>query len=362
MILPKVCHITSVHGRYDGRIFQKQCKSLANAGFEVTLLCADNKQDEFIDGIMIRSVKFYPSNRFHRIISASLKLMEKAKQIDADYYHIHDPELLLLAYKLMKIGKKVFYDSHEDYGLNILQKHWIPFYLKKLISILFIKYESYVCEKLEGVVSVTPQIVNRFKKINRNVYLVPNFPILNKNEKIKVNNNKVICFAGAFSPDRMHFNIVKALEKLPNYIYKVAGPTNTEFLKKLKKLKGWSQVQYHGVISTKEVGELYKSASIGIVLENYTQLNYNKEGSLGVTKLFEYINNNLKVICTDFKIWKEIIEDNELGICINPNNVDSIVDAILKVENYQINQEKRESVCQNYSWNFIEPQFLKIYK
>lgn len=52
----KVCHVTSVHQRYDTRIFHKECTSLAKAGYDVTLLVADNKEPEIRNGEKIISV------------------------------------------------------------------------------------------------------------------------------------------------------------------------------------------------------------------------------------------------------------------------------------------------------------------
>jgi hypothetical protein len=34
----KVCHMTSVHDSSDVRVFDKECASLANAGYEVYLI------------------------------------------------------------------------------------------------------------------------------------------------------------------------------------------------------------------------------------------------------------------------------------------------------------------------------------
>ena len=41
-----VVHMTSVHTRSDVRIYQKQCRSLAKAGFLVSLVVADGRGDE----------------------------------------------------------------------------------------------------------------------------------------------------------------------------------------------------------------------------------------------------------------------------------------------------------------------------
>jgi glycosyltransferase involved in cell wall biosynthesis len=73
------------------------------------------------------------------------------------------------------------------------------------------------------------------------------------------------------------------------------------------------------------------------------------------------------VICTDFILWKEVVEENECGICVNPNNVNEITDAI----NYLINnpdiaikmgENGRRMVQKKYSWEFEEKKLLEIYR
>ena len=71
----KVCHVTSVHPRYDVRIFHKQCKSLSNHGFDVTLLVNDDLQDEIIDGIKIISTHWKPKNRCERVLFLKKRIM-----------------------------------------------------------------------------------------------------------------------------------------------------------------------------------------------------------------------------------------------------------------------------------------------
>lgn len=133
----KVCHVTSVHPRYDTRIFIKECTSLTNAGYDVTLLVADGKPDEVKNGVKIISVSDIPKSRFHRIIKSSNVMYKKALKVDAEIYHLHDPELLSLARKLKKAGKKVVFDSHENYPAQIKVKGYIPYILRSAISSLY---------------------------------------------------------------------------------------------------------------------------------------------------------------------------------------------------------------------------------
>ena len=88
----KVCHLTSVHPRNDVRIFHKECKSLAAAGYDTTLIVADGIGDQLLDGVSIKDVG-KPSTRISRIFSSTWKVLKAAKKTKADIFHFHDPEL-----------------------------------------------------------------------------------------------------------------------------------------------------------------------------------------------------------------------------------------------------------------------------
>lgn len=48
-----IVHIKSVHPRNDVRIFHKECRTLAGAGYDVKLLVADGKGHESCDGVAV---------------------------------------------------------------------------------------------------------------------------------------------------------------------------------------------------------------------------------------------------------------------------------------------------------------------
>ena len=54
--MKKICHLTSMHNRFDGRIFHKECISLLKAGYDVSLIVADGNGDELSNGIKVFDV------------------------------------------------------------------------------------------------------------------------------------------------------------------------------------------------------------------------------------------------------------------------------------------------------------------
>ena len=93
-----ICHLTTAHHRNDVRIFKKECISLSKFGYKVFLIVADNLGGEIKDKIEIYDVG-KSSGRFNRIFKTSRKIFKQAIELDADIYHLHDPELMAIGVK-----------------------------------------------------------------------------------------------------------------------------------------------------------------------------------------------------------------------------------------------------------------------
>ncbi len=366
----KVCHLTSVHPIEDIRIFHKECVSLAKNGFDVTLIaCGDTSYETVKNGVNLISLKIPVKNRIERMIKRTRAIYKKALEIDADIYHIHDPELLIYANKLKTKGKKIIFDSHEDVPSDIFEKKYLPFILRLLLSRFYIIFERHSLKKYDVVISVTPHIVERLSKINNKTYQITNYPLyqdLKKKKEVDKYETPTLLFAGGVSPLWMHENILKAIENI-DVRYIIAGKSSDNYLELLSEYKGWGKVTYLGKIPHEHVNELYQKCHVGVALMDYATSAGGKLGTLGNTKLFEIMMSGLPILCTDFVLWKNIVEVNNIGLCVNPHDIDSITTALKNLlfnveEAKNMGRRGKQIALNGYTWESQEKLLVEIYQ
>ena len=151
--IPKIVHLTSVHPRFDTRIYHKMCCSLVASDYKVSLVVADGKSDELLNGIQIYDVGGSKGRR-DRILNAPSRVLDKALELNADLYHLHDPELIPVGLKLRKDGKRVIFDCHEDAPRQMLSKPYLNRPTRWAISHGLRAYEAWACRQLDGTASL----------------------------------------------------------------------------------------------------------------------------------------------------------------------------------------------------------------
>jgi glycosyltransferase involved in cell wall biosynthesis len=365
----KIAHLTSVHPRFDTRIYYKMCKSLNQLG-EVYLLCADGKVNENKDNINIIDVGKI-NHRLLRALFSVNKIYNRALELNADIYHLHDPELIRIGLKLVKKGKKVIFDSHELVGDQILSKFYIPKYLRNIFSRVYHFYEQNSLPKFSGLIAATPYIRDHLKKINDNTIDICNYPILNNqiiqnsNEVKTLNDNHSICYLGGITKTRGIKELVQALELTRNkVVLHLAGNfTPSSFEQELKALSGWKHVNYLGYLTRNQVLKIYSESLIGIATLYPTPAYIN---SLPV-KIFEYMSCKLPVIASNFKLFCDIFDDVKCGINVDPCNPKEIAKAIdylidNATERYEMGKRGYQAVINKYNWNIEEQKLFSFYQ
>ncbi|TYZ29114.1 glycosyltransferase family 4 protein [Selenomonas caprae] len=349
----KVCHMTSAHRQLDDRIYIKECRSLASAGYKTYIVAIGEKND--ISNVEIIGCG-YSNNRFERMTSFSKNVYLKAKELACDVYHIHDPELLPYGVKLKKAGKKVIFDSHEDVPAQIMDKEWLPRSLRFVISKLYKMYETYAVGKFDAVVAATPHIAEQFQGRCQKVVTVNNYPCLDDikfHEKSFAERESIICYAGGISEMRGERIMTEAMQEVDGLLILAGDSENVSPPPRTK---------YVGRISRQEVNELYGRSRAGFVIYQPAKNHFEAQP----IKLFEFMAAGLPMVASDFPLWKKIVEENNCGICVNPTDVDAVRKACIELLNnpersQQLGRNGRKAVLEKYNWANEEKKLLALY-
>ncbi|MFL7023343.1 glycosyltransferase family 4 protein [Enterovibrio norvegicus] len=363
----KIAHLTSVHPRYDTRIYLKECASLVKEGYEVHLVVADGKCNESINQINIHDVG-NERGRFKRILNSTRKIYQKAIDINCKLYHIHDPELIPIGLMLKRKGYKVIFDAHEDVPKQLLSKPYLNRFTSSMLSKVFLLFEKMVMKHFDCVVAATPSIANKQLAYNEKVIEINNFPLPGELSDDKpdwaLKKNKV-CYIGGMSRIRGIQEIVDAMAHCTATTQlSLAGKTNDKTLiGDIKSSKGWNNVEELGFIDRNQARELLCESMAGIVtflpLPNHIDAQPNK--------MFEYMSAGIPIIASNFPLWNEIVEGNDCGICVDPENPSEIAKAIdFIIANPDIAKQKGENgsraVNNKYNWDIEENKLYTAYR
>ncbi|AYA70199.1 glycosyltransferase [Acinetobacter sp. WCHA55] len=363
--MKKIAHLTSVHPRYDVRIFVKECSSLAKK-YQVNLIVADGNGDEIINDIQIHDVGKF-NGRLNRMLKATQAVFQKAKFIDADIYHLHDPELIPIGLKLKKLGKKVIFDAHEDLPNQIKAKHYLHPVFRSLLSMSVKYYEQYACSRLDGIiVAAEPIIKDKFLAINPKTEDINNYPKLEEladiSESKRINNQ--ICYVGGITRVRGIIEMVKAIQLTEaDCQLVIAGNFSDSSLEaEVKSLPGWKRVKFLGYVDRAGIRNIMETSCLGLVTLHPTDSYLN---SMPI-KMFEYMCSGMPVVSSDFPLWQKIINDSQSGKFVDPLDSLQIAKAIDfylldKEESLKAGQFGREFVLKKYNWANEEEKLFNFY-
>jgi glycosyltransferase involved in cell wall biosynthesis len=362
----RVCHLTTAHEPFDDRIFHKQCKSLAKAGYEVALI-AQHDKNEVVDGIRIIALK-KAKNRIHRILGLSAMLLYKAILQRADIYHFHDPEVLPVGV-LIKIltFKKVIYDVHEEYAQKILSKYWIHQGLRKPVSHLVNFIEKVSCKFFDYIITADSHIKLKFKSSKTEV--LANYPpldfvrdFINK----KDSNVMKVIYTGGISEIRGIHMMLEAMKHLSNKdieMHLLGDVHDSEFI---KLLDSYENVRYHGSVPWNEVSKYLLEADVGLVLLQPVPAYIYCPGE-NIIKLFEYMIAGLCVLISDFPKLVKLVSEIGCGISVDPTDPKKIAGAIEFLYNNadlrkRMGLNGRKAVLEKYNWEIESKKLMKIYE
>lgn len=353
-----VVHLTTVHPRDDIRIFRKECVSLAQAGHRVVQVVGDGLGPAVVDGVEIVDIGPRPVGRLARMRQQPRLALQAVLALRPRLVHFHDPELLPVAVQLARRGLPVVYDTHEDVPRQILTKQWIAAPLRPWVARAFEWYEDRQTARLAAVCAATPHIAARFARVAPLSVCVANYPFLDElappaDAAAAPPRERAVCYVGGIMRTRGAFEMVRAVALVPGLRLLLCGRFEDAALEAaLRAEPGWAQVDYLGQVDRAGVARVLARSVAGLVtlqpMPSYLD-------ALPI-KLFEYLSAGLPVIASDFPLWRQILDADAAGLCVDPLDPGAIAGAITTllddpVRARAMGERGRAAVLAKYRWD-----------
>lgn len=366
--MTKVCHMTSAHGPEDMRIFHKECVSLAKAGYETYLVQRGGSYEK--NSVHIVGLGQPPTGRLKRMTAFARQAYEAALALNADIYHLHDPELLPYGLKLKKKGKKVIFDSHEYYRIQMRDKPYLPKWASRFAAWCYTRLEDYVLRRIDGLILPCEMDgENPFTGKCAHVAPVNNVPLLEElydcYDPAVPKWERSVCYMGGLTYNRGITYLVKAAAKAGCTAYLGGAFVPASYQGELEALPEYRHVRYLGQLSRQQVLEALQSCQIGIATLLHVN-QYSKAGNLA-TKVYEYMSLGLPVILSDSAYNRKVTDRLHFGLCVDPESPDEIAAAICYLldhpeEARQMGENGRKAVREEFNWTVEEKTLLRLYE
>lgn len=350
------------HNPFDSRIFYKEAVSLAQAGYTIKIIIP-SESSGIKSGIEIISVGM-PQKGWRKLFALPIAILRRAlRESKSAVYHIHDSELLVIAFLLKLTGRKVIYDAHEDTPLQISYQHWIPEYLKGFYALLYRVLEWLAGHAFDAIIIAEP-VLAKYYPVSK-TFLIRNFPSLlqfdHEPEPFGSRKNNAV-YIGLLSEVRGLFEMLEAstkAKKLIAFNFVLGGKFSPQ---ELSKRASKFEVDFREWVGYDDLITLLGDSKIGLILPHPIPrylTNY-------PVKLFEYMAAGMAIVGPNLGETYKFLDEGRAGIAVNPMDTDQIAKAIIWLfENQEeaelMGKRGRKLIEEKYNWEWESKNLLKLY-
>ncbi|MCM1990273.1 glycosyltransferase family 4 protein [Oceanirhabdus seepicola] len=407
----------------DARV-RREASSLVEAGYKVKVVCVYTqfssglKKDEIMDGFKVRRVNKYSDlalnirnyrnklrseyknaknikqNNITNIIlltiylllefisiilkktkilklvgifNVIIRMIKEGLKEEFDIYHSNDLNTLPQGYICSKLfkKKKLIYDSHE------VQTSRTGNIGKKRYSLI----EKFLIRKTDKMIMTTDtraQYTADLYKIKK-PEIIHNYPFIKEKDLSKFNlyeianipkDEPILLYQGGIQEGRGLEKIIEAIPKFKKGItvFIGDGKLKDEIINMVESKGLMERVRFLSKVPAKDLMYFTQHAYLGFqVLQNIC---FNHYSSLS-NKLLEYAMMEVPMVASNFPEMKKIVEDNQIGKCVDPHDSNNIAEAV----NYLLNNRDKyiefklncKQARLRYNWENEKKNFIRIY-
>lgn len=364
-----VCHVTSLHPPLDVRIFYKECRTLAHAGHDVTLLAQADWKERFVDGIRIIGLpmitKRYQRPRVWR------RIAERVNELKPAIAHFHDPELLLVTPFLRPA--KLIYDCQEATAETMLVRRWIPRLLRYPVSQLVAFVEPRLARWTDAIVVTEDSHVDRFRLGGKPIILLYNYPLLSHFDFRRRSDGKTIIHVGVLSEARGSTTMIEAMaqvvRRVPGAKLLLVGPFDSpadevELRQLIAAHSLENTVEVVGWVPFADLPNWFIRADVGLVPWHTKQ---KLPPQIIPTKMFEYMASRLPIVASSRSTIMRFMDNLDCGLLVEPGDSRGFADAIAYLlthpaEAQGMGERGRQAIERLYNWETEGEKLLALYR
>jgi len=359
---------------------EKEASTLKETGHEVHILCFSSQSNKRYKGFRITRLRINKNlrNKLHALYLIlpfykwfwNYHITKILKKESFDAIHIHDLPLTDIGVKLKKQHKLyLICDQHEYYSNWILQNAHLNTFIGKIVKKLsdWKKYEKKYLSQADLVVTVEEPLRQEYIqnvgiKANKIINL-PNTPLkkfseVPRNDKIiqHYKTNFVLFYAGRINSLRGINTAIDALPIIHEYIPEIklvlAGKTGKydDPVKLAEKRGVKNLIDILGWVDPDDLSSYMEASDVCFHIPPVKREETNKTIA---TKIYQYIAIGKPIICSEAKMMKDLVLNNEIGIVSKADDSRDFAQKVIKLYKESSLKKKFENNCQKIAWQFL---------
>ena len=369
----RICMFLNAGISGDQRVY-KEARTLANNGYEVTVLC-NQPEDTLIsslwDGITVISLPRRPSLFFP--LRFTIQWLRTAVRLRPDVVHAHDLCTLGRACLVARwTGARLVYDSHDFYTETSFVLR-MPAYRKKY----YYWKEAILIKFADRVIHAVPELCRvaaREFKIPEPTWIA-NFPLgespprnTSIHDRFKLSpHKKIVIYEGILALDRGLENLVLCARHLSDeavVVFVGKGYLEPVLRRLVKNHHLEEKVKLLCDDSQDRFPVYCASAYLGVAIYQRKGLTWDCGWS---TKVFDYMRAGLPVIISGSVETSRLVSENRVGVEVSdptPENLASTITSLLedKAAYRQYSANARKAWRGRFNWDTEAPKLLKLYR
>ncbi len=369
--MTRVLHLSVVHRPDDPRIHERECRTLAKAGYEVMYMAPGAVRGRDDAGVLRAPLPV--RGRRTRFLS-SVEITKALRALRPDVLHIHDPELLTLFPAARAFVPRLVYDMHEYVPEAVAGKPYIPARARPAAAQTTALAQRSLAALGSGVVVVTADQLAALGGTPRLRLVLPNYPRVERFEGatpapgLAADPRLKLIYVGSISRARGCAVMLDVMERLePDEAVLYLGGTfndpalETEVVARLTAGLD-DRVKLLGRIAPAELPGYLAAADV-VWVPSIPTRQYSHPAV--PTKLFEGMAMRLAALISDLPGRGELVRQEECGLAVEPS-VEGHLRGLRRLladraALPEMGARGRRAVERRYSWEAVEGDLVDFY-